>query len=53
MCEYIKDDSAPEGWRVISYDKDGNGTENANADMMEGVCHDGAGQEPEKCSSRL
>ncbi|KAI5306843.1 hypothetical protein KEM56_006822 [Ascosphaera pollenicola] len=53
MCEYIKDDSAPEGWRVVSYDKDSNGTENANADMMEEVNDSGGGQEPEELNANL
>ncbi|KAI5294697.1 hypothetical protein KEM52_003421, partial [Ascosphaera acerosa] len=47
MSEFVKDDSAPEGWRVISYGKDGMDADNVNADMMEEVTHDGGDLEPE------
>ncbi|KAI5298826.1 hypothetical protein KEM55_002881, partial [Ascosphaera atra] len=50
MHEYIKDDTAPEGWRVKTYGgKDGE-TENVTADMMEEVKAGDAPQEPETTS---
>lgn len=46
MSEYVKDPTAPEGWKTISYDGkkrrgDMGDTDNLNADAMEEGCDDG------------
>lgn len=52
MSEYIKDPSAPEGWRTISYEKKGrtlSDSANPNADAMEEVAENEPGDvEPER-----